>query len=162
MAGRALAALAQGGVSVSAARVFPLAAPLFDVGEVRITKKAKAILEKQGVTVHEILDRFRRLDWPDVSGEVFGQEMENLREGKEVQASWTFGAPLTASARHLFIDCAPGKTTIIETGSEYIHELDPKCCGPDGEWPKRVWGKGVYTAPPVEIVKAAGTEEAGA
>jgi hypothetical protein len=55
-----------------------------------------------------------------------------------------------------------GKTTIIETGSEYIHEQDPKHFGPGGEWPKKVWGKGVYTAPQVEIVKVAGTEEAGA
>jgi hypothetical protein len=140
---------------VSAARkVFPLAAPLFDVGEVTITKRAKALLEKQSVTVDELLDRFRRLDWPE-DEELFGQNVAALRGGREIQISWTFGTPVTATGKHVSIECIAGKATKIETAWEYCHRLDPKCFGPKGEWPKEVWGKGVYTAPPSEIVKAA-------
>jgi hypothetical protein len=147
---------------VSARRsVFPLAAPLFDVGEVTITKRAKALLKKQGVTVHGLLDRFRRLDWPE-DEELFGQNVAALREGREVQVSWTFGAPRAVAWEHVSVECLLGKATIIETASEYIYRLDPKCFGPKGELSGKVWGKGVYTAPPIEIVKVAGTEEAGA
>lgn len=159
-------ALARGrACSVSARRsVFPLAAPLFDVGEVTITKRAKALLKKQGVTVHELLDRFRRLDWPeeDGSGEGFGQNVDALKKGKVVIVTWTFGAPLQASRSHVQVECTPGKTTIIGTEAEYLHRADPKHYGPGGEWPKKTWGKGRYTAPPAEIVKTAGAEEAGA
>lgn len=109
---------------MSAARIFPLAAPLFDVGTVTITKKAKALLERQCLTVDELLDRFRRCDWPE-DGWLFGQNMEALREGREIEVTWTFDAPLTASEKQINVECIAGKFTKIETGWEYCHRPDP-------------------------------------
>lgn len=145
-------------------KVFPLAAPLFDVGAVTITKKAKALLKAQGMTVNELLDRFRRLDWPIDSdgGEGFGANVAALREGETLFVGWSFGAPILATGRRLQVECLPGKTTIIETESECLYRGDPKHYGPKSELPKKTWGKGIYTPLPVERVTFADTEEAGA
>lgn len=138
--------------------VFPLAAPAFDAGKVTVTLRAKERLARKGLTPGELLDRFLRFDWPDTSAEDFGWSMEAARQGKEFWAFWQLGRKKSATAE-LAIVCKAGKFTAIETGSEYMHRLDPKHYGPEDELPAETWGKGRYTAPPCEIVKAAGTEE---
>lgn len=147
---------------MSAVRVFPLAAPAFDPGKVTVTLRAKKFLAKKGrPTPGELLDRFVRFDWPNEDGDAFGQSMEAARGGKEFWASYQFGRRLD-TASQIMIVCRAGKATSIETGYEHMHRLDPKHYGPEDELPEETWGKGRYTAPPVEIVKAAGTGEAEA
>lgn len=146
---------------MSAARVFPLAAPAFDPGKVTVTLRAKERLAKKGLTPGEMLDRFLRFDWPDEDGDAFGQSMQAAREGKEFWATWQLGKAL-ATASQIVIVCRAGKFTAIETGYEYMHRLDSTHYGPEDELPEETWGKGRYTAPRAEIVKVAGTKEAGA
>ena len=132
--------------------IFPLAFPLFDVGTVTITKNAEALLKKNGLTSAEVVDRVQRVDWPAENDERFGEEMAALKDGNEVYITFRFGAPLTAAEMHVSVECAPGRSTTIETGREHIHRIDPEHFGPRGELPKKTWGKGTYTAPPVEVV----------
>lgn len=135
-------------------RVFPLATPIFDLGKVTITKRAKARLREEGVEVLGFLDRFHRIDWPDATKDEFGDAMADLRKGTPFSVSWTFGAPMETE-KHVTVYYSAGKSTSIETGYEMLHRMDPKHYGPEDEWPKKVWGKGVYTAPPAEVVKPA-------
>ena len=138
--------------------VFPLAAPAFDPGVITVTLRAKKLLAKRGrPTPGELLDRFVRFDWPDEDGDAFGWSMQAAREGKEFWATWQLGKRHD-TASQIMIVCRAGKFTAIETGYEYMHRLDPKHYGPEDELPVKTWGKGTYTAPPSEIVKAAGTE----
>jgi hypothetical protein len=132
---------------------FPLKTPLFDLGKVTITKRAKKRLEKEGIDVHAFLDCFHRMDWPDATADEFGEAMADLREGNPFSVSWDFGARMETQ-KHVTVFYTPGKSTSIETGYETLHRMQPKEYGPEGEWPKKVWGKGVYTEPPAEMVKA--------
>ncbi|GEM_PF-3494917 len=140
---------------MSAARIFPLASPIFVPREARLTLRAKALLAQSGQPAYELFDRFLRLDWSDKRE--FEEGMGDLRSGRRFFVTMTKGTEPPVG-----VTCEPRKRAVtIETEAEYLHRLEPKRYGPDGEWPGKMFGKGRYTAPPCEVVKAAKTEEAG-